>query len=147
VPKELNTVLKKKVVVKYQNGEIVKGLVEEFSPEKESFILFPLFEYSEEERMEIRLSSLKAVFFVKDFTGNKDYKKVRTFNVDLKITPSQRKLRVNFLDGEHLYGTSHSYSKYKVGFFVYPIDLKDNSERIFIVHEAIESARLMKIEI
>jgi len=139
--------LKKKVVVKYQNGDIIKGWVEEFKPERESFLLFPLFEYSKEERIEIEFSSLKAVFFVKDFTGNKDYKKVRTFNVDLKITPSQRKLLINFLDGEHLYGTSHTYGKHKIGFFVYPIDPKDNSERIFVIHKAIESIRLMKIEI
>ncbi len=139
--------LKKKVVVKYQNGDIIKGWVEEFKPERESFLLFPLFEYSKEERIEIEFSSLKAVFFVKDFTGNKDYKKVRTFNVDLKITPSQRKLLINFLDGEHLYGTSHTYGKHKIGFFVYPIDQKDNSERIFVIHKAIESVRLMKIEI
>jgi hypothetical protein len=118
--------LKKKGVLKYQNGEIIKGWVEEFKPERESFFLFPLIEYSEEERMEIKLSSLKAVFFVKDFMGDKDYKKVRTFNVDLKITPSQRKLVIHFL---------------------YPIDPKDNSERIFVVHKAIESVRLTKIEI
>ena len=139
--------LKKKAVVKYQNGEIIKGWVEEFKPEQESFILYPLIEYSEEERMEIDFNSLKAVFFVKNFIGDKDYKKVRTFNVDLKITPSQRKLIVNFKDGEHLYGTSHNYGRYKVGFFVYPIDPKNNNERIFAVNEAIESVHLMKIEI
>jgi len=139
--------LKKKAVVKYQNGEVIKGWVEELRPDRESFILFPLIEYSEEERMEIDFNSLKAVFFVKDFIGDKDHKKVRTFNVDLKITPSQRKLIVNFKDGEHLYGTSHSYGRYKVGFFMYPIDPKDNSERIFVVHSAVESVRLMKIEI
>jgi len=139
--------LKKKAVVKYQNREIIKGWIEDFHPDRDSFILFPLIEYSEEERMEIKFSSLKAVFFVKDFIGNKDYKKVRTFNVDLKVTPSQRKLIVNFKDGEHLYGTSHSYGRYKVGFFMYPVDPKDNSERIFVVHSAVESVRLMKIEI
>jgi len=139
--------LKKKAVVKYQNGDIIKGWVENFRPDRESFIFFPLIEYSEEERMEINFDSIKAVFFVKDFIGNKDYKKVRTFNIDLKITPSQRKLIVNFLDGERLYGTSHTYGRYKIGFFVYPIDPKDNSERIFIVHSAVESVRLMKIEI
>ena len=139
--------LKKKAVIKYQNGEIIKGWVEEFKPERESFILFPLIEFSEEERMEIELSSLKAVFFVKDFIGNKDYKKVRTFNIDFNITPSQRKLIVNFKDGEHLYGTSHSYGRYKIGFFMYPIDPNDNSKRIFVVHSAAESVRLMKIEI
>ena len=139
--------LKKKAVVKYQNGEIIKGWVEDLRADQDSFILFPLIEYSEEQRMEIRFSSLKAVFFVKDFIGDKNYKKVRTFDVDLKITPSQRKLIVNFIDGEHLYGTSHNYGRYKIGFFVYPIDPKDNSERIFVVHSAVESVRLIKIEI
>jgi len=139
--------LKKKVVVKYQNGEILKGWVEEFKPDRKAFILFPLFEYSEEERMEINFNSLKAVFFVKDFTGNKNYKKVRTFDLNFNITPSQRKLIVNFKDGEHLYGTCHGYGRYKIGFFIYPVDLKDNNERIFVVHSAAESVRLIKIEI
>ena len=139
--------LKKKAVVRYQNGEIIKGWVEDFRPDQDFFILYPLIEYSEEESLEINFNPLKAVFFVKDFTGNKDYKKVRTFNVDVNITPSQRKLIVNFKDGEHLYGTSHGYGRYKIGFFMYPIDPKDNSERIFVVHSAVESVRLMKIEI
>ena len=139
--------LKKKIVVKYQNGEIIKGWVEDFRPDRESFILYPLIEYSEEEMLEIKFNSLKAVFFVKDFTGNKDYKKVRTFDIDTKVIPGQRKLIVIFKDGENLYGTSHSYGRYKVGFFVYPIDPKDNSERIFVIHSAAESIRLMKFEI
>ena len=139
--------LKKKAVVKYRNGEIIKGWVEEFRPDRDFFILYPLIEYSEEERIEINFSSLKAVFFVKDFIGNKDHKKVRIFNVASKITPSQHKLIVNFKNGEHLYGTSHSYGRYKVGFFVFPIDPKDNNERIFVVRKAIENIRLMKIEI
>jgi len=139
--------LKKKVVVKYQNGEIIKGWVEDFRTDRESFILYPLIEYSEEEMLDIKFSSLKAVFFIKDFMGDKDYKKVRTFNIDLKITPSQRKLIVNFKDGEHLYGTSHSYGRYKIGFFVYPIDPKDNNERVFVIHSAAENVRIMKFEI
>ena len=139
--------LKKKAVVKYHNGDIIKGWVEEFKPERESFFLFPLIGYSEEERMEIDFNSLKAVFFVKDFTGDKNYKKVRTFNIDFKITPSQRKLIVNFIDGEHLYGTSYNYGRYEIGFFVYPIDPKDNSERIFVVRKAIEKIHLKKMEI
>jgi len=139
--------LKRKVVAKYQNGEIIKGRVEDFRPDRDTFFLHPLIEYSKEERLEIKFNSLKAVFFVKDFVGDKNYKKVKTFDVYLKITPSQRKLIVNFKDGEYLYGTSHSYGRYKIGFFVYPVDSKDNSDRIFVVHEAVESVRIMKIEI
>ena len=114
--------LKKKVVVKYQNGEIIKGWVEDFRPDRESFTLFPLFEYSQEERIEIEFSSLKAVFFVKDFTGNKDYKKVRTFEGQPKGISSQRKIVIIFKDGENFYGTTHSYNPERKGFFVYPID-------------------------
>jgi len=139
--------LKKKVVVKYKDGEIIKGWVEDFRPDRDFFILFPLIEYSEEERLEIKFSSLKAVFFIKEFTGNKDYKKVRTFDIDTKVIPSQRKLIAIFKDGENLYGTSHSRGRYKIGFFVYPIDPKDNNERIFVIHSAVESIRLRKIEI
>ena len=139
--------LKKKVVVKYKDGKIMKGWVEDFRSDREFFILYPLIEYSEEERLEIKFSSLKAVFFIKDFTGNKDYKKVRTFNIDTKVTPSQRKLIVRFKDGENLYSTSHSYGRYKIGFFVYPIDPKDNNKRIFVIHSAAESVRIMKFEI
>ena len=138
---------KRKIVAKYQNGEITKGWIADFRPDRDSFTFFPLIEYSEEEMLEIKFSSLKAVFFVKDFAGNKNYKKVRKFDVKTKVTPGQRKLIVKFKDGENLYGTSHSYGRYKIGFFVYPIDPKDNNERIFVIHSAVESLRLIKIEI
>jgi len=139
--------IKKKVVIKYKDGKMLKGWVEEFKPQRDSFILFPLFEYSKEKNLVINFESLKAIFFVKDFTGNKDYKKVRTFSVNVKITPSQRKIIVEFKDQEKLYGTCLSYGKYKKGFFVFPIDLKDNNERIFVVHSSIKNVRLMKVEI
>ena len=54
---------------------------------------------------------------------------------------------VKFKDGENLYGTSMTYGKYKTGYFVYPVDPKDNNERIFVVNSAVESILLMKIEI
>ena len=138
---------KRKIVAKYQNGEITKGWIADFRPDRETFILHPLIEYSEKERLDINFDSLKAVFFVKDFAGNKNYKKVRKFDVKTKVTPGHRKLIVKFKDGENFYGTCHSYGRYKVGFFVYPVDPKDNNERIFIIHSAVESLRLMKSKI
>ena len=136
--------LKKKVVVKYKNGEIIKGWVEEFRPDRIFFTLYPLIEYSKEKEIHINFDVLKAVFFVKDFFGNKNYKKVRTFNLSHEFTPSQRKLIVNFKDGEHLYGTSYNYGRYEKGFFVFPIDPNDNNERIFVVRSAIDNIRIMK---
>lgn len=132
-----------KIVVKFQNGEIIKGWTTDFNVNKDSFYLRPLEEYGNKP-LEITISSLKAIFFVKDFIGNKDYKKVRTFEGQPTITPSQRKIIVNFEDGEHLYGTCHSFNKNRKGVFVYPIDPEDNNERIFAVHSAIESIHLAK---
>ena len=139
--------IKKKVVIKYKDGKMLKGWVEEFKQQRESFILFPLFEYSKEKNLVINFESLKAVFFVKDFIGKKDYQKVRTFNIDINITPTQRKITVNFLDNERLYGTCLTYGRYKKGFFVFPIDPKDNNERIFVVHSSTKNVRMMKVEI
>jgi len=76
-----------------------------------------------------------------------NYEKIKTFMGDVIITPTQRKVIVDFKDEEHMYGTCLTYGKFKTGFFIYPIDTNDNSERIFVVHSATKRVRLMKIDI
>ena len=79
-----------KIVVKFKDGKIIKGWSTDFGPNKEIFHLHPLEEYGKD-ILEIETSSLKAVFFVKDYKGNKDYKKVRTFNGAPKGIPVSEK--------------------------------------------------------
>ena len=136
----------KKVVVKFKDGKILKGWTTNISPNKEVFYLYKHEEFREQEEkdvVEVKLSSLRAVFFVKSHKGNKDYKKVRTFKGQPKITPSQRKIIVTCNDDEKIYGTTLGYNPNKKGFFVYPIDPKDNNERIFIIQESIKSVELL----
>ena len=132
-----------KVVVKFQNGKIIKGWTADFGPNKKSVHLNTIKEYGDKV-LDIELSSLKAVFFVKDFKGDKDYKKVRTFEEQHKGIPSERKIIIIFKDGENFYGTTHSYNPERKGFFAYPIDPKDNNDRVFVVAPAIESVKLQK---
>lgn len=132
-----------KIVAKFKDGKIVKGCTTDFGPNKEIFHLNPIEEYGKDV-IEIEISSLKAVFFVKDFKGNKKYKKVRTFEGQPKGIPSQRKIIVIFKDGENFYGTCHSYDPERKGFFVYPIDPKDNNDRVFVVAPAVNSVKLQK---
>ena len=132
-----------KIVVKFKDGKIIKGWTTNFGRNKEIFHLHPLEEYSKD-ILEIEMSSLKAVFFVKDYKGNKDYKKVRTFDGAPKGIPSQRKIIIIFKDGENFYGTAHSYNPERKGFFVYPIDLKDNNDRVFVINPAVNSVKLQK---
>jgi len=139
----------KKVVVKFKDGKILKGWTEDISPNKETFHLYKAEEFrkkGEKDIIEIKLSSLKVVFFVKNHKGNKDYQKVRTFEGQPKITPSQRKIIVTCKDGEKIYGTTLGYNLNRKGFFIYPIDPKDNNERIFIIQESVKSVELLEFD-
>ena len=139
----------KKVVVKFKDGKILKGWTEDISPNKETFHLYKVEEFrkkGEKDIIEIKLSSLKVVFFVKNHKGNKDYQKVRTFEGQPKITPSQRKIIVTCKDGEKIYGTTLGYNLNRKGFFIYPIDPKDNNERIFIIQRSVKSVELLEFD-
>ena len=127
-----------KIVLKYQNGKIIKGWVDNFNPNREIFFLHPLKEYSGSEKLDIKVKELKAIFFVKDFIGNSDYKKGRSFEHFNYDTPSQRPVIVYFKDGEKLYGTTYNYNPTRTGFFVYPVDREDNNIRIFAINSAVE---------
>jgi len=134
-----------KIVVKFKDEKIIKGWSTDFGPNKEIFHLHPLEEYGKD-ILEIETSSLKAVFFVKDYKGNKDYKEAKTFEGQPKLSPSQRKIIVTCKDGEKLYGTTLGYNPNKKGFFIVPIDPKDNNERIFIIQDAVKSVELLKFD-
>ena len=137
----------KKVVVKFKDGHVLKGWTVNISPNKEVFYLHKHKEFEDKKDIiEIKLSSLRAVFFVKDHKGNKDYKKVKTFKGKPKVTPSQRKIIVTCKDGEKLYGTTLGYDPNKKGFFIFPIDPEDNNKRIFINQTAVKSVELLEFE-
>ena len=132
-----------KIVVKYKDGKIVKGWSTDFGPKKEIFHLNPLEEYGKD-MLEIEISSPKTTPPTKDHKGDKDYKKIRTFDGSPKGIPTERKIVIIFKDGENFYGTTHSYDPERKGFFVYPIDPKDNNDRVFVVNPAVNSVKLQK---
>lgn len=139
--------LGKKIVVKFIDGKILKGYTTDFHPEREIFHLHLVEECrqkEEKEQVEINIKNLKAVFFVKDFQGNKDYQKVRTFNGYESGPPSQRKIIAIFKDGENFYGTTHSYTPDRKGFFVFPIDQLDNNDRVFVPKTALDKVHVKK---
>jgi len=139
--------LGKKIVVKFNDGQIIKGYTTDFNPNHDLFHVRLIDDCKEEEQgeqVEVDLNKSKAVFFVKDFEGNKEYKKVRTFNGYSSGPPSQRKIVVIFKDGENFYGTTHSYAPDRKGFFVYPIDQQDNNDRVFVTKNALEKVHVKK---
>lgn len=131
------------MVVKYKDGSIIKGWSTDFNPNKDIFHLHPLEEYGDK-LVEVDVNELKAVFFVKDYQGNKDYQKVRTFEGQPQPIPTQRKIVIIFKDGENFYGSTHSFNPERKGFFAYPIDPHDNNERVFVVKPAVNSVKFQR---
>jgi hypothetical protein len=119
---------KKKVVVKYKNGNQIKGYTNGFFPNKASFHIDTL----NGEVKEIRLEDLKAVFFVWDFEGNKNHKKTYRNNV----SGGGQKIKVTFRDGEEVVGYTSGYSPERQGFVMTTADLGGNNHRIYVVKSA-----------
>jgi hypothetical protein len=128
-----------KVVVKYTNGTIIKGFIQNFSPNKDWFHLIPADKLSGR-TIEVFVKRLKAVFVVRDFYGNPHYDERKKYLEGQN--PSGVKLEVTFADGEVLVGsTLLSYDPNRQGNFVIPADPESNNIRVFVVSSAVKSVR------
>ena len=63
--------IQNKIVVRYQNGEILKGQTSDFLPTKSIFHLSLIDVPPGSPSLEVHLSGVKAIFFVKDFAGDR----------------------------------------------------------------------------
>jgi hypothetical protein len=123
-----------KIVVRYQDGRILKGTSADFMPNKDLFHIVPLDAPPGNKPQEIHARELKAVFFVKDYDGNAQYKERKEFSPDMPAEGT--KIRVVFKDDELLVGTTQGYQPGHQGFFVFPADKQSNNERCYVVATA-----------
>ena len=123
-----------KVVARYIDGRIVKGITADFFQNKESFHLRPASAPETEKPMEISTKDLKALFFVRDFSGKPQHVEKKEFDPG-QAAPG-RKIRVTFKDGESLVGTTTGYQPGRPGFFLVPADGNSNTERCFVISAA-----------
>jgi len=130
-----------KVVVRYTDGRLVKGITQDFFPNKDRFHLRPD-TANPEEPAEILIRDLKAVFFVKDFTGNQGYNERKEYSNGDKA--QGRKVEVLFVDGEKLVGSTLGYDPNRLGFFLFPVDPESNNIRVFAVTASVKSVRYIQ---
>jgi hypothetical protein len=123
-----------KIVVRYQGGNVSKGYTNDFMPNKNVFHLVTLDAPAGSKPVEVYVSGLKAVFFVKNFDGDKQYVDKKSFDTAKPVVG--RKIKVVFIDGEELIGTTQGYQPGRPGFFVFPADPRSNLERVFVFSAA-----------
>jgi len=131
--------MENKVVVHMKDGAIHKGVTHDFNPERETFYLLS----AEGGGLPIRvgLEDMKALFYVKDYIGNRDFVAVRRFEEEHR---SERKAIAQFRDGEEIWGfLGTGADEESAGFFFYPVDKRDNNIRIFVVRSALKELRLV----
>jgi len=126
-----------KIVVRYTEGQILKGYTHDFSPARQQFSLWPSPGAAPHERVIVPLARLKGVFFVRDFAGNPGYVE----RVDSSETRHGRRIEVTLVDDEVIVGRTLTYRPDGHGFFVTPADPLANNIRVFVVASSVRQVR------
>ncbi len=122
-----------KIVAHTRDGRIVKGLTHDFDSSREVFHVLP----AEGGGIPVRLrvADLKALFYVKDWLGNRDYDPPAGFGPGMA---HGRRCVVTFQDGEVIFGFTPDYAEGAVGFTLFPSDPADNNERLWVLSAAVK---------
>jgi small nuclear ribonucleoprotein (snRNP)-like protein len=124
-----------RVVARFRDGRVVKGTTTDFSPTRDV-----LHVQTGDGMVLVRHGELKALFFVRDLFGDPAHRKSNQFPVDRTLVGHP--IRVEFLDGEVLVGTTVGYRPDRAGFFVAPADAAGNAERCYVIAAATRSVRM-----
>ncbi|HET6352234.1 MAG TPA: hypothetical protein VFG89_08910 [Coriobacteriia bacterium] len=125
--------MKNKIVARFTDGHVLKGTTIDFATDKKNFHLTVV---GEIDPQVVWAKDLKALFFVKDFTGDPAHVEANEFVAD--PPPVARKIRVKFNDGEVLIGSTTGYKPNRAGFFITPADDSSNIERAYVQLEAVD---------
>ena len=127
-----------KVVVGHLDGRRSKGLVSDFSPGAEQFRLVPEENSPHHLGLDVKVEGLKAVFFLKDGTANSAHHGPQASNKG----PKGLSIEVTFRDGEKITGTTETYDRNDIGFFLVPADPDSNNARIFVVNKNVREVKV-----
>jgi hypothetical protein len=119
-----------KVVARYLDGRVLKGITRDFSPNR---ISFHVEVDGTGEMVELRCRHLKALFFVRSLDGDSSRQDLRGFVEGPAETAQGRKIAVRFRDDEFICGYTLSWSPDRDGFFLFPSDVGANNQRIYVI--------------
>ncbi len=140
-----------KVVVRFVDGKILKGYLDNFSEEADQVSLR---EDDEGGSHVIPVESLKAIFFVRSFEGKREYNEKKMYGIGGKrgdrafVKFKDGETMVGFLMGDVPWDRQKGYylSKTKTGqkgFYLLPVDLDSNNIKVFVILSSIDDVSIM----
>ena len=138
-----------KTVTRLNNGNLLKGYMRDFSPNRNELTVE---EKGTARQHLVKIEDLKAVFFVKSFEGDHEYRERKSYGI-AKI--KGQRVFVKFRDGESMVGflegevpwergffLSKQYSDLK-GFFLLPVDEDTNNIKVFVVSSSVDAVTVV----
>jgi hypothetical protein len=129
--------MEKLIVVHMKDGTIHKGITHDFDPSTGGFHVLPA--EGGGVPLSIGLEEMKALFYVKDYVGNRDFVARKQFD---EAQRAGRRAVLTFNDGEEMWGTlGEGADEEGPGFFFYPADTEDNNIRIFVIRSSLKEMK------
>ncbi len=135
---------KRKVILRKLNGEVLKGYIEG-TPDLLTADQLTIASLTEE-TIQISKRDVKALFFVRKFSGDKEYSEVKFFESQPKIDGLW--VRLHFLDSESIEGIVANTIKFLVedGFYLKPPDPNSNNRLMFVVKSALVDFTVLGVQ-
>jgi hypothetical protein len=126
-----------KVIARFNDGRIACGYTNDFNPSRNQLHLSPDPGFGDSTC--IPLSKLKALFFVREFSGDP----TRVDSKDFRDAPQGRRVQVTFRDREVMVGATLAYRGEGNGFFIHPADPGSNNLRVFVTATGAKEVRFL----
>jgi hypothetical protein len=121
------------VVARFLDGRIVKGISLDVDASRPRCHI----RTNDQGTLEVKLSQLKALFFVKSLSGNPAHNEGFHLEPDDERSRGAYRIALEFADGERVVGLTVRYPPIKPFFFVLPIDNRSNNLRILVNRAAV----------
>jgi hypothetical protein len=130
--------MENKIVVHMKDGTVHKGITHDFDAAADHFHMLPAEGGGVPRRVSV--DDMKALFYVKDYVGNRDFIARRQFD---EAHRAGHKAILTFADGETVWGFVGEPAEGGPGFHFFPLDEQDNNIRIFVVRSSIKEMKLV----
>ncbi len=142
--------MNEKVVLHLKGGKLLKGfLLSELDEDTEEFKFRPT---DSDDPEVVRVSELKAVFFVRDFKGDSSYREQKRYGISERIG---KRVFIKFEDGEVMLGYLtgelpwergfylNGKNSRRSGFYVVPVDRQSNNIKVFVSASSIKDVTVI----